>query len=231
MRHLIAICAVALGGGALAAGGTQFSPSFPSRAEASTDGLSARAFAAARPGDVLFKDGGGFWGGLAARFSSNDDGYGHVGIVAAADDGGLVVIHAGGDPVSQDGRVQKTPFDSFIGASRAIGLYRPALDEAALSRALDYAERAAVRAAPFDAAFSLETEDALYCTELIWRALTAGAGEDAAPNKSMRAGKVYIALDDLQASPVLLPMLRLTASPRNVSAEAPSTDSRQPAPR
>ena len=59
------------------------------------------------------------------------------------------------------------------------------------------------RGAPFDAAFSLDTEEALYCTELVWRALTAAAGEDAAPRKTERVGRLFVAIDDLQASPLL----------------------------
>jgi len=160
----------------------------------------AGARASAHRGDIVFKNGGGFWGVLAARFSDNDDGYGHVGIVDLDDDGGLVVIHAGGDPVTRNGRVQKSGLDEFLGASVGAALYRPRLDEAAASRALVYAENAASRNAPFDAAFSLETEDALYCTELVWRALAAALDEDPVPEKSVRSGKIYVAIDDLQES-------------------------------
>jgi hypothetical protein len=162
--------------------------------------LIAGARAAALPGDVLFKKGRGFWGSLAARFSDNADGYGHVGLVARGADGALIVIHAGGDPVTRDGRVQKTGFDDFLGSSMAAALYRPHQDDVNAAAALAYAERAVARNAPFDADFSLDTEHALYCTELIWRALSAALDEDAIPEKSKRSGKVYIALDDLQES-------------------------------
>lgn len=168
------------------------------------------ARSAALPGDVIFKKGDGLWGRLAARFSDNDDGYGHVGIVDQRD-GELVVIHAGGDPATRNGRVQESRFSDFLGAARAAALYRPLLDEKGAGAELDYALAAVRRNAPFDAAFSLDTEEALYCTELVWRALSAGLGEDAAPEKSERGGKVYVAIDDLQESRFLQPVWRSRA--------------------
>jgi ABC-type sugar transport system substrate-binding protein len=168
----------------------------------------ARARKSAREGDVVFKNGGGVWGSLAARFSENDDGYGHVGIVSLRPDGEVIVIHAGGDPVTRNGRVQESEFDKFLGAAKGAALYRPHLDDASAARALTYAQDAVRRNAPFDAAFSLETENALYCTELIWRALSVALGEDAVPEKSERSGKIYVAIDDLQDSRFLEPIWR-----------------------
>lgn len=171
--------------------------------------LLVEARAAAQSGDVIFKDGGGVWGTLAARFSHNDDGYGHVGVVSLDGDGLLFVIHAGGDPVSGEGRVQWSAFDQFLGASEAAALYRPAVETEAADAALAYLAAAAARNAPFDAAFSLDTEDALYCTELVWRAFSSAAGEDIVPEKSRRSGKTYLAIDDLQGSHWLQPVWSL----------------------
>ncbi len=162
--------------------------------------LVEEARAAAKPGDVLFKDGGGVWGTLAAHFSDNDDGYGHVGVVVLAEDGALSVIHAGGDPVGGNGRVQVSEFNEFLGASEAAAIYRPSVSEGETTAALSYLAAAVARSAPFDSAFSLDTEEALYCTELVWRAFSLATGEDVVPEKSRRSGKTYVAIDDLQDS-------------------------------
>lgn len=185
------------------------------------------ALAEARPGDVLFKNGGGLWGRLAARFSENDDGYGHVGMVDTGPDGALVVIHAGGDPATGNGRVQATGLAQFLRAAKGAALYRPKLDAPHAAIALSYVEAAAGRNAPFDSAFSLDTEDELYCTELVWRALSRAVGEDVVPEKSERSGKVYVAIDDLQESPWLAPLWRYQqateGAPKEiVSARSPS---------
>ena len=158
---------------------------------------------AAQPGDVLFKSGGGLWGRLAANFSETDKSYGHVGVVARDAQGALIVIHAGGDPVSGEGRVMTDAFEHFLGASDRAALYRPRLAGDERDGFIAYAKAAAERSAPFDTAFSLDTEDALYCTEMVWRAFLAAANADAVPDKSARSGKVYVALDDLQKSALL----------------------------
>jgi uncharacterized protein YycO len=166
--------------------------------------LAGEALTAARPGDALFKRASGFWGRLAASFSDNSDGYGHVGIVAADAAGRLVVIHAGGDPATRNGRVQATPLADFLYGAKGAAIYRLRAGAENARAALDYAEAAVRRGAAFDAAFDLATEDSLYCTELVWRALAAALGEDPVPTKSARGGRVYVGLDDLQESPFLV---------------------------
>ncbi len=149
-----------------------------------------------------------FWARLAARFNADGEGFGHVGIVAAGDDGALIVIHAGGDPARADGRVQEAELTAFLATAREAALYRPLADEAGIAALIAYAAARAAADAPFDRRFSLETADALYCTELVWRALSLAVGKDAVPEKTMRAGAAYIALDDLAESPDLVPVWR-----------------------
>jgi len=207
-RFLIAVLAAAV---VLPAAAAVFSAPPPRRDRPVPPALLPEAAATARPGDALFKDGAGLWGALASRFSDNDDGFGHVGLVARAPDGSLVVIHAGGDPASRQGRVQETPLTDFLAYARSAALYRPRVDDRTSAAAVSYARAAAARSAPFDGAFELESEDRLYCTELLWRALSEALGEDAVPEKSRRSGRIYIALDDLQESPWLAPVWRFEA--------------------
>ncbi len=160
--------------------------------------------AAAAPGDVLFKsDAGGFWGNAARAFSAGDDRFGHVGIIVKTSAGALSVVHAGGDPVSREGRVRADPIDAFLAGVETAALYRPDADPRGLARMIAYAQATAARGAPFDRQFSLTSEDRLYCTELVWRALAAAGAGDAAAQKSVRAGRIYISLEDLQTSPAL----------------------------
>lgn len=49
---------------------------------------------------------------------------------------------------------------------------------------------------PFGRGFSLKSANSLYCSELVWRALSAGAGKDAVPLKSERFGRVYVSISD-----------------------------------
>ena len=51
---------------------------------------------------------------------------------------------------------------------------------------------------PFDTAYSLESLDALYCTELIWRGWKAAIDRDPILEKTEWRRKDVLALDDLQ---------------------------------
>ncbi len=205
IRLSVAVAALAAGGGAALV--LQRASADVARTPVPQE-LLEQALAAARPGDALFKDGAGLWGRLAAQFSENRDGFGHLGLVARDGNGRLIVIHAGGDPVSGEGRVQETLLADFLAQSRAAALYRPRISAAASGEALAYAAEAVRRNTPFDTAFDLGTEDRLYCTELVWRALSTALGADAVPEKSRRSGRVFIALDDVQESPWLEPVWR-----------------------
>ncbi len=186
------------------------SPARPDRetVAASPPAFVGAALAAARPGDVLFKAEPMFWARLAARFNADGEGFGHVGIVADGGDGALIVIHAGGDPARADGRVQEADFAVFLRSASEAALYRPQADETGVGVLIAYAAARAAQEAPFDRRFSLASADALYCTELVWRALSLAVGRDPVPEKTMRGADAYIALDDLAESPDLVPVWR-----------------------
>ncbi|MEM8936870.1 MAG: YiiX/YebB-like N1pC/P60 family cysteine hydrolase [Pseudomonadota bacterium] len=159
--------------------------------------------AAAAPGDVIFIRGRGIWGAMAARFSNRDRTFGHVGLIAVDDLGRLTVVHAGGDPASPEGRVRQDLVSDFLDSVKVVAIYTPRAGDLAAARAIAFAKEAVRTKAPFDRQFSLDTRDALYCTELIWRAYSHALGEDVVPRKSMRENTEYIALDDLHDAPFL----------------------------
>lgn len=148
------------------------------------------------PGDLLFKGADSGTGArVAASWSLGDKRWGHVGIVGSD---GASVIHADtgenaeqGDP----GQVRRTALSDYVSDASSIGHYTVRLTGAQRQAYLSYAEAAV--GLPFDRGFSLKSENALYCSELVWRALSAGAGEDIQPEKSARFGRVYVSISDL----------------------------------
>jgi hypothetical protein len=184
-----AICAALL----LTAASAGAQESSVSGAEVPALDLAGETRARAQPGDVLFKSGSGFWGGLAAGAGGGEERFTHVGMV----------VHAGGEGPRQNWRVRRDSFASYLARANEAYLFRPALDEDERARALAYVLSHAERKTPFDRAYSLRSDRALYCTELIWRALMAATGEDPVPEKSTRMGAVYVLLSDLARSPVL----------------------------
>lgn len=156
----------------------------------------ASALPPVQPGDLLFKGAStGTGTQIAAIWSQGDKRWGHVGIAVANPDGSLSVIHADTGAPRQTGKVVRVGLDAYLSDVSELGLYQIDLTGPARAAYLAYAEAAVGR--PFDRAFSLETDTSLYCTELVWRAMSEALGEDALPTKSTRLGAVYISVSDL----------------------------------
>jgi hypothetical protein len=174
-----------------------------------------RAFASiiervAQPGDLVFISAGGTWSELARFLSRRDRRYSHVGVIARGRHG-LVVIHAGGNPLQSEAGVHADSIPFFMAAVTRAGVFR--MPERLRPAFLAYVERASARRLPFDTSFSLRTADRLYCTELVWRGLVAALGRDPVTDKPTAMSEAYVALDDVARLPFLQQVL---AVPRAV---------------
>lgn len=163
--------------------------------------LPAEALPSLTPGDLLFKGADtGVGTQLAVAWSLGDKRWGHVGIVVADADGELSVIHADTGARREIGHVRRVSLAEYLSDVSELGIYTLHLEGQARETYLAYAESAVGR--PFDKAFSIESENSLYCSELVWRAMSAGLGEDAIPQKSVRLGRIYISVSDLADHPL-----------------------------
>ncbi|MFN4225034.1 MAG: YiiX/YebB-like N1pC/P60 family cysteine hydrolase [Hyphomonas sp.] len=168
--------------------------------------LAPEALPALKSGDLLFKGAGtGAGTRLAASWSLGDKRWGHVGIVT---DGGRSVIHADTGKPGEVGAVRKVALADFLADVETLGLYDIDLTGEAREKYLGFAESAV--GLPFDHGFSIRSENSLYCSELVWRAMSAGLGRDAIPEKSERLGRTYVSLSDLSEHPLLHEAATLT---------------------
>ncbi|MEE8443983.1 MAG: YiiX/YebB-like N1pC/P60 family cysteine hydrolase [Alphaproteobacteria bacterium] len=162
--------------------------------------LDPARLAVLQSGDLVFRRSRTLWGDIAVEFSSRDQRFSHVGIVYR-DASGLYVIHAIGNPVTRAGKVRRVSLGRFLENSRDVGFYRlrlaPAKRRAVAEAALDHARRGT----PFDADFSLDSSDSVYCTELIWRVVRQAAGVEIVDHKEIAFGAAYVALDDIYLGP------------------------------
>lgn len=149
------------------------------------------------PGDIVF---GRFprsrWAQLAASFSADRSGFGHVGVVdAIASD---LIVDADGNPAG--GRVSVRSLAAFLSGADHLEVRR-------LRLAAGQRRAVALRArgwagVPFDTAMTL-APDKLYCTELVWRACLAVTGRDLVPHKTVVAFRDVITIADLRRAPLL----------------------------
>ena len=105
--------------------------------------------------------------------------YSHVGLVDIRD-GGAYVIHVEPGETERESRIRREPLAVYLGPSRAdaYGLFHIApADTVRGNAAVAAALRYRASGISFDHRFDTESTDAMYCTELIWRAY-AEAGLD-----------------------------------------------------
>ena len=136
----------------------------------STDAVKIRPLLV-EPGDLVFRVGTG-WRSEMVRARGNFA-LSHVGIADRLSNGDIVVIHANPGEGSRKGSVRAEPFSSFASPSqtRGLAIYRLRLSQTSkihmLAKAWSYVDQQR----PFDSDYNLSDENALYCTELVWRAM------------------------------------------------------------
>ncbi|MGC8760780.1 MAG: YiiX/YebB-like N1pC/P60 family cysteine hydrolase [Bryobacteraceae bacterium] len=163
-----------------------------------------------QPGDILLRRGRSLVSSAVLR-AAPDSAYSHAGIVVG-EAGRLFVVEADPEPGSRNGGVVITTVEEFLSPKNATAW--KVLRLRGTDRAIP---RAAARAAlawvgrPFDGAFRLDSDDSLYCTELVWRSyLAAGVNILTQPPASVRLGLLHrkiIVPGDLERSHRLAPVL------------------------
>ena len=172
--------------------------------------LVAEVCAALMPGDLIFKGADtALWTQLAAEWSDDRDRrWGHVGVVVSAEcteaDNQTQVVHAdtgtgraGAAPGDEIGKVRSVSLAAFLSDVDTVGVFRLDISSDQRAKLVSWSKQAAHDEVPFDRGYSLESENNLYCTELVWRAMSFAIGGDAIPEKSVRLGRTYVSLSDL----------------------------------
>ncbi len=129
-------------------------------------------------GQLITRSDNDFESMIMQNFSRRERVYSHSGIVFK-EDSGYVVYHCMGGSENPEGACRKDPFDSFVNPLQKTGFgifqYQLSALEAEKMHAIlkkDYDLKI-----PFDATFNLKTDDSLYCSEMIYKALKQATGK------------------------------------------------------
>ncbi|MGC1248784.1 MAG: YiiX/YebB-like N1pC/P60 family cysteine hydrolase [Spirulinaceae cyanobacterium] len=128
-------------------------------------------------GDIIFRQGNSLLSRTVISVDENAS-FSHVGLVEIIKDSPYVIHASTGEPFGKNAKVKIETLEAFLAKEEttAIALYRVREQyQSTVEQAVLFAHSYASKKLPFDQEFNLETEDSLYCTELVWRAyLQAG---------------------------------------------------------
>lgn len=145
-------------------------------------------------GDIVLLGNDSAWGFVARRFADSDSRWSHVGMVIR-DGEGVAVVHMDGSPLG--GRIRRESVAAFTAEARYVRVVRPALSPRQQAQVGRWLVDHLARETAFDTRFRLDREPAMYCSELVWRALDQVAmtpGDDSLPRA---AGRAYVPVDRL----------------------------------
>lgn len=149
-------------------------------------------------GDIVLRTGNDFTSQALKQFNRQDDTYSHCGIVWKENDS-FFVYHAIGGETNPKQKLQREWFPYFCdGAANAgFGIFRFSLDSSSLQRAKKFVIEKFNNGALFDLQFDLKTDDSLYCSEFVVKAMQYALQNPHLMDTTFAGGKAYFSVDNI----------------------------------
>lgn len=178
-------------------------------------------------GDLVTRSDNDFESLTLQNFSDSDRTYSHSGI-AFKEENGFVVYHSMTGTENPSGLCRKDPFDSFVSPvhKTGFGIFRYSLSKKEKEAMHGIMRGNLAKKIPFDLTFNIHTNDSLYCSEMIYKALKASTnGRVALPtsmlynfrpkilgykyNNAFLKEFEYISIDNLYLNPFCKEVIRV----------------------
>jgi hypothetical protein len=155
-----------------------------------------------KTGDVVLRAGTGPFSYMLATANQRDKSYSHCGIVVI-ENGYPFVYHSIGGEDNADERLRRDSIPFFLSPTRNLGIaiVRYDLVDSQVKSFARIAQTFYHSRPLFDPKFDLLTDDELYCSEFVYKAITRAVNDTGYIAKSYGYGRVYIGIDDLYLNP------------------------------
>ncbi len=152
-----------------------------------------------KDGDIILREGKSFVSQALRSFSLTDKHYSHAGIIQIKN-GQTYVCHVVAAEGKRSDKIRLEPIVSFCDKSdnTSFAIYRTDLNTISIDSALAVYFIAGIS---FDTDFDLKTSNKMYCTELVYKVLTAANRNEKFINLSHGNGIDYVACDNLYLNP------------------------------
>ena len=127
---------------------------------------------AVQSGDLVLRTGRDYTSEVMRKLSRHDKTYSHCGIASIENDS-VFVYHSIGGEWNPDQKLRRDLFAVFCNPyeSRGFGIYRYSLNKKQKEEVLQNIHQFYKDEVMFDMQFSLDTDDRMYCSELVYKAI------------------------------------------------------------
>ncbi len=145
---------------------------------------------------LIVRLGDGYFSNIFRKVSSEEKRYSHSGIIHRVDEH-YKVYHIEANELTGKGIVRDEPLESFISHSREWALYAINAPDSVKMEIVEQAGIFFESKIPFDLDFDPESDDKLYCSELVAKAINNAFGEELITPGLHIAGRHFYGLDDI----------------------------------
>lgn len=152
-----------------------------------------------KTGDIILREGKSFISQALRSFSQTDKHYSHAGIIVIRNDQ-IYVCHVMAAEGNRSNKIRLEPVSSFCNRTdnSSFAVYRSNVDPSHVDSVMT---GYFLKGISFDNDFDLKSDQQMYCTELVYKILTAANGNEKFINLSHGNGIDYVACDNLYLNP------------------------------
>lgn len=160
-------------------------------------------------GDLVVRRGDDMTSYMLSQLNTKDKSYSHCGIVVL-ENGYPYVYHSIGGEDNPDGIIRRDSAHYWCSPGNNLGFaaYRYRISDSVKNRFVRYVHGFYREKRMFDMAFDLRTDDRLYCSEMIYKALEQATGKNYI-RLSNDYGRSFVGVDDLYLTDHTEPVCRI----------------------
>ena len=164
-----------------------------------------------RSADLILRTGKDYTSDLIKNISAHDKTYSHAGIANWENDT-LFVYHAMGGEWNPDQKIRRDPFELFCNPyeNRGFGIYRYHISESQQKNIIAFIQDCYHRNITFDMQFDLDTDNKMYCTELVYKAIKRATSDSIHLITSTESNRTFVSVDDLFINPFCSQIKRIS---------------------
>lgn len=172
--------------------------------------LEDSAIALIKPGDIVFRLGNDITSYMLSQLNFRDKSFSHCGF-AVVENGKTYIIHSIGGEFNPDQKIKKEPAKKWFSPENnlSLGIARWNMNNDEKQKLTSEIEQYYKEGKKFDLNFDINTDDRLYCAEMIYKAAILSTHNSSYLPITSIFNKKYVGVDDLFLNPHTTMICRL----------------------